>query len=105
MFAVIGDIYYVHERGTRVAALTIAISGIANLPALLSGLITDQLGWRWNFWMLAIFLGLGLALGGLRAFDIRPLVLDYHAAKVSLQGSKLGNGYIYHEHCGQSTQV
>ncbi|KAH3145986.1 hypothetical protein LV164_006138 [Aspergillus fumigatus] len=39
MFAVIGDIYYVHERGTRVAALTIAISGIANLPALLSGLI------------------------------------------------------------------
>ncbi|KAH2563261.1 hypothetical protein KXV70_008068 [Aspergillus fumigatus] len=69
MFAVIGDIYYVHERGTRVAALTIAISGIANLPALLSGLITDQLGWRWNFWMLAIFLGLGLALVLLFAWE------------------------------------
>lgn len=62
MFAVIGDLYYVHERGTRVAVLTIAISGVANLPAVLSGLITDRLGWRWNFWMLAIFLGLGLGL-------------------------------------------
>ncbi|KAL3485849.1 major facilitator superfamily domain-containing protein [Aspergillus germanicus] len=69
MFAVIGDLYYVHERGTRVAALTIAISGVANLPALLSGLITDRLGWRWNFWMLAIFLGLGLGLVLLFAWE------------------------------------
>ncbi|KAL2825236.1 major facilitator superfamily domain-containing protein [Aspergillus pseudoustus] len=69
MFAVIGDLYYVHERGARVAALTIAISGIANLPALLSGLITDRLGWRWNFWMLAIFLGIGLGLVLLFAWE------------------------------------
>jgi MFS family permease len=69
MFAVIGDLYYVHERGTRVAALTIAISGVANLLALLSGLITDRLGWRWNFWMLAIFLGLGLGLVLLFAWE------------------------------------
>lgn len=61
-FSVVGDLYYVHERGARVAALTVAISGLANFPALLSGLITTRLGWRWMFWMLAVFLGIGLAL-------------------------------------------
>ncbi|PVH73219.1 MFS general substrate transporter [Cadophora sp. DSE1049] len=60
MFAVIGDLYYVHERGTRVAALTIAISGLANLPALLSGVTTQNLGWRWMFWLLSIFMGVAL---------------------------------------------
>ncbi|KAL4860672.1 hypothetical protein BDV12DRAFT_191565 [Aspergillus spectabilis] len=69
MFAVIRDLYFVHERGARVAALTVAILGIANLPALLSGLITDELGWRWNFWMLAIFLGIGLGLVILFAWE------------------------------------
>ena len=62
MFSIIGDLYFVHERGTRVAALSVAISGIANMPALLSGVITQRLGWRWMFWMLAIFLGIGLVL-------------------------------------------
>lgn len=62
LFAVIGDLYYVHERGARTAAVTIAISGLANLPVVLSGLITMKLGWRWMFWMLAIFLGIALVL-------------------------------------------
>lgn len=60
MFAVIGDLYYVHERGSRIAALTVAISGLANLPALLSGVTTQKLGWRWMFWLLAIFMGIAL---------------------------------------------
>lgn len=62
MYSIIGDLYHVHERGVRVAALTIAISGLANLPALLSGVITQRLGWRWMFWLLAIFLGIGVFL-------------------------------------------
>ena len=62
LFAVIGDLYYVHERGARTAAVTIAISGLTNLPVVLSGLITMKLGWRWMFWMLAIFLGIALVL-------------------------------------------
>ncbi|GAB7353825.1 hypothetical protein MBLNU459_g4198t1 [Dothideomycetes sp. NU459] len=62
MFAVIGDLYFVHERGVRVAALTVAISGLSNLPAVLSGLITTDLGWRWMFWMLTIFLAIFFVL-------------------------------------------
>ncbi|KAF9891622.1 hypothetical protein FE257_003633 [Aspergillus nanangensis] len=62
MFDMVGDLYFVHERGARVAALTVAIAGMANLPTVLSGLVTTRLGWRWMFWMLSIFLGLGLVL-------------------------------------------
>ncbi|KAL4889544.1 major facilitator superfamily domain-containing protein [Aspergillus ambiguus] len=62
LFDVVGDLYYVHERGTRVAALTVALAGMACMPTVLSGLITTRLGWRWNFWMLNIFLGVGLLL-------------------------------------------
>jgi MFS family permease len=58
MFSIIGDLYFVHERGSRVAFLTTAISGLANLPAMISGVITENLGWRWMFWLLAIFWGI-----------------------------------------------
>jgi MFS family permease len=62
LFAVVGDMYFVHERGSRVAVVSVCITGLANLPAVLSGLITVELGWRWMFWMLSIFLGIGLVL-------------------------------------------
>ncbi|OQV05082.1 hypothetical protein CLAIMM_09875 [Cladophialophora immunda] len=57
MFSVVGDLYYVHERGSRMSIYVTANSGIANLPAMLAGQITTDLGWRWVFWLLAIFLG------------------------------------------------
>lgn len=62
IFAVVGDLYYVHERGVRVALVTVSISGLANLPTVLSGVETTNLGWRWLFYMLGIFLGIGLVL-------------------------------------------
>ncbi|EXJ80945.1 hypothetical protein A1O3_07233 [Capronia epimyces CBS 606.96] len=58
MFSVVGDLYYVHERGSRMAIYVTSNSGIANLPAMLAGKITTDLGWRWIFWLLAIFLGI-----------------------------------------------
>ena len=58
MFSVIGDLYYVHERGSRLAIYITCNSGISNLPAMLAGKITTELGWRWVFWLLAIFLGI-----------------------------------------------
>jgi MFS family permease len=58
MFSVIGDLYYVHERGSRLAIYITCNSGISNLPAMLAGKITTELGWRWVFWLLAIFIGI-----------------------------------------------
>ncbi|KIM93407.1 hypothetical protein OIDMADRAFT_46215 [Oidiodendron maius Zn] len=62
MFAVTGDLYFVHERGSRMSFLTIATTGLANTPAMLSGLATQNLGWKWVFWLLAIFVGIALVL-------------------------------------------
>jgi len=61
-FAIVGDLYFVHERGVRVAIVTTCIAGISNLPPLLAGKIAMTLGWRWVFWILAIFLGVGMIL-------------------------------------------
>ena len=62
IFSIIGDLYHVHERGTRIAVMTTCVVGISNLPPILAGKISMALGWRWVFWLLAIFLGVGLGL-------------------------------------------
>lgn len=59
-FSIVGDLYFVHERGVRTAVVTAFIIGISNLPPVLAGKIATELGWRWVFWLLAIFMGLGL---------------------------------------------
>jgi MFS family permease len=61
-FAIIGDLYHVHQRGSRMALYILAQSGVAHLPSLVAGKISVDLGWRWVFWLLAIFLGIGLLL-------------------------------------------
>lgn len=62
IFSIIGDLYYVHERGLRIAVMTTCIVGISNLPPVLAGKISMSLGWRWVFWLLAVFLGIALLL-------------------------------------------
>lgn len=57
-----GDLYHVHERGVRIAVVTTCIIGISNLPAVLAGKISMSLGWRWVFWLLVIFVAIGLGL-------------------------------------------
>ena len=60
VFAIIGDLYFVHERGVRISCYIAALSGISYLPVLLSGKISDTIGWRWVFWLYVIFLGIAL---------------------------------------------
>jgi MFS family permease len=57
MYAVIGDLYFVHERGTRMALYITTLSGISNIPTMAAGKVNESLGWRWVFWLLAIFSG------------------------------------------------
>lgn len=61
-YAFIGDIYFVHERGTRLAVVVIMYQSLSNIPALVAGDMTQRIGWRWVFWLLAIFIGIGLIL-------------------------------------------
>ena len=58
----IGDMYFVHQRGKRVAFLNIMSLGPINLSPILAGHIVDQYGWRTNFWILFAFTAVNLVL-------------------------------------------
>jgi MFS family permease len=56
--ATIGDLYFVHQRATRIAAWNLfLLCGIAG-GSLISGYIIEDLGYRWTFGVCAIFFGI-----------------------------------------------
>ncbi|KAJ5774597.1 hypothetical protein N7457_009493 [Penicillium paradoxum] len=60
--ACVGDLYFVHERGKRMAVSNVALFGAAFLTPVVVGKITKSMGWQWSFYFLAIFLGASLPL-------------------------------------------
>lgn len=57
VLATIKDMYFVHERGTRIAMWNLFLMcGIAG-GSLISGYIIQNLGFRWTFWICAILFG------------------------------------------------
>jgi MFS family permease len=52
---VIGDMYFVHERGLRVSLLNFVLGAISNLVSVITGPITTNLGWKYCFWILLPF--------------------------------------------------
>lgn len=53
-FAIIGDMYFVHQRGSRMAFFIVSQSGLLLLPSLIAGQVAEAMGWRWVFWFLVI---------------------------------------------------
>ena len=54
----LGDMYFVHERATRIAIWNLfLLTGIAG-GGLVSGYVIENLGYRWTFWLCAILFGL-----------------------------------------------
>ncbi|KAH0342005.1 hypothetical protein KCU83_g9429, partial [Aureobasidium melanogenum] len=62
ILASIGDLFFVHERGTRVGLVMFILTSINNGTAIISGVITADLGWTWNFHILLPFTVLQLIL-------------------------------------------
>ncbi|RMZ79195.1 hypothetical protein DV738_g3486, partial [Chaetothyriales sp. CBS 135597] len=62
--ACVGDLYFVHERGPRMAFTNTCLFGGAFLTPVFVGMIasTKSLGWQWTFFFLAIFMGPGFLL-------------------------------------------
>ncbi|KAI5305064.1 riboflavin kinase [Ascosphaera pollenicola] len=56
--ASVGDMYYVHERGFRLAVTGISLFGGAFMTPVIAGKMANDLGWRWNFYFIAIFAGI-----------------------------------------------
>ncbi|KAI0472816.1 MFS general substrate transporter [Xylariaceae sp. FL0804] len=58
----IADMYYVHERATRIAVWNMfLLCGISG-GALIAGYIIENMGWKWTFWWCAILFGVCLPL-------------------------------------------
>ncbi|KAK5219672.1 hypothetical protein LTR72_008056 [Exophiala xenobiotica] len=55
-FTLIGDLYFVHQRGSRMAFYVVCQSGLANLPGVVAGKVTMDMGWRWAFYLVVVFL-------------------------------------------------
>lgn len=53
----VGDLFFVHQRGKRMALSNLALFGGAFFTPVIAGKITDTLGWPWTFYLVAIFTG------------------------------------------------
>lgn len=54
--AAIGDMFFVHQRGSRVAILNFILNTAASLASIICGVVFSRLGWPWLFHMFQIFL-------------------------------------------------
>jgi MFS family permease len=59
--ASINDVFFIHQRGTRVGLWNFAVIVSVNIAPIISGYVIVDLGWRWSFWLLAISFGVLLA--------------------------------------------
>jgi MFS family permease len=52
----IGDMFFVHQRGSRIAAYTMSLWTGSMFGLIPTGVITENLSWRWTFIISGIFL-------------------------------------------------
>ncbi|KAK5045417.1 hypothetical protein LTR84_009281 [Exophiala bonariae] len=60
--ACVGDLYFVHERGVRMAITNTCLFGGAFLTPVFVGMIAAKLGWQWSFYILAVIMAFGFFL-------------------------------------------
>ncbi|KAK7969793.1 hypothetical protein PG988_008866 [Apiospora saccharicola] len=58
--AAVGDLYFVHQRGVRMAFTNLAVFGGAFFTPVVVGKITHTIGWSWTFYILAIATAISL---------------------------------------------
>jgi MFS family permease len=62
ILASIGDLFFVHERGTRVSIVMFILTAVNNGVSIIAGVITTRLGWSYNFHILLPFSALQFIL-------------------------------------------
>ena len=58
----VGDLYFVHERGKRMAVTNFAVFGGSFMTPVVVGKMTYTIGWEWTFFLVAILTGVGIPL-------------------------------------------
>jgi len=56
----VGDIYFVHERGKRMAVSNFAVFGGSFMTPVVVGRMTYSIGWEWTFYILSILTGISI---------------------------------------------
>lgn len=54
--ATVGDLYFVHQRGLRIAVINFVLNSASSLASIICGQVFQSLGWLWLFHMFQIFL-------------------------------------------------
>jgi MFS family permease len=62
IIASVGDMYFVHQRGFRIAVINFVLNSASSLASIICGQVFDKLGWLWLFHMFQIFCVLQLML-------------------------------------------
>jgi MFS family permease len=60
--AVVGDLYFVHERGKRMALTNFCVFGGSFMTPVVVGRMVRSLGWQWSFYFVSIFSGVMFVL-------------------------------------------
>lgn len=92
--ASVGDLYHVHQRGKRMALSNLALYGGAFFTPVIVGIMTEKIGWRWPFYLLAIFSFILVPLVYLFVPETayrRAAHLNTDIANISKPGSKMGS--------------
>jgi MFS family permease len=55
-FSIVGDLFFVHQRGLRVSISNFMVTALSNLAGIISGQVFQSLGWAWVFHLYQIFL-------------------------------------------------
>lgn len=86
------DIFFAHERGTRLSILAFALGAGSYMGPVAAGYITESQSWRWCFWYLVIFFAIILVL---QAFTMEESIyrrppqatLSQHQNLTEIEGS------------------
>lgn len=62
VITVIGDLFFVHERGLYSSVINFLLAGISNFSSVITGTIVNNLGWKYLFYILDAFVALQLIL-------------------------------------------
>lgn len=91
--ATISDLYFVHQRGTRIAVWNLfLLCGIAG-AGFISGYIIEDLGYKWTFGVCAILFGIfgvGILFAVPETSYIRNSVTSNVLAKTGIQDQERG---------------
>ncbi|KAF9883123.1 hypothetical protein FE257_004072 [Aspergillus nanangensis] len=61
-FTLIGDLFYVHQRGVWINVISFTLTAVSNLSSIIAGPITNSLGWHYLFHILVACSGLQVIL-------------------------------------------